>query len=357
MELEILFKILLGTKFAAFSLGSFPLLSAGIASESRGLHSLYLGHEIYHAKPSHKKLATQQLQELSRDELDRDWHLSEFFGHIKIIGSKDSSRYPQLLEKLGEVGLTEEQFEFSPEVDGTSLDESLWSRVSWRHKLPEAKQGVAGCVMAHYCLLKETRDKYHEALQAYEALQKQPLPSEDELIVAKKQVEKYSSVLIMEDNCAFGVLQYGISVLDGKGTKFREALKQLPEDWDMFYFICMHKDFGLPPAQEVDESPLLLKAVFGLSHKCFAVKASIYDQLIEQYEFYIYPEKFFRPGTNPELISQHELPPADHITARMHKRVNAYVMKESLAYRVASPSMVNSDSPTLSEQHWQCHPY
>lgn len=283
--------------------------------------------------------AQKQLETLSPEELDRDWQLSSFFGHVKVISSKDSPRYPILLLHLQEVGLSESQFELSSSV--THVSEAFWSRVPcWASQNHPIKQGIAGCSLAHYQLIKDTRDKYQQALQD---LAKAP-PEERQFLQA--QVDRYSSVLIIEDNTAFGCLLNQIPCLEGMGTKLRRTLAQLPEDWDMFYFICLHGDFGLPLAEQIPDCPRLLKATFGLVNKCFAIKASAYERVVQAYKSYIFPSTM-----------NTELPPADHITARLHTQLNAYIAREPLAYRFACPSLVGS-SPgiNVAENHWQPWP-
>jgi hypothetical protein len=301
--------------------------------------------EIYHPPSRVAEIAAQQLQDLSSDELDSDWRLNEFFGHIKVISNKQSLRYPRLLEKMKEVGLEETSFEISPRVIGAHLNKSLWSRVPDRiNSDPKIKQGLAGCILAHYNLIKNTRDRYVRALVHYNYVKNQSSIDEVALIAAQKEVDKYSSVLIIEDNNAFGSLENNTPSLQGMGRNFRKILQQLPNDWDMFYFICMHGEYGEPPAEEVAGSPLLLKAVYGLVNKCFAIRASVYNQLVEQYEKYISSE------------SDVELIPADHIVAQLHKSINAYIAREPLAYRLASISMVTHTSDTDIDRHWQPKP-
>ena len=303
--------------------------------------------DVCYEKSSRAAIAAYQLQTLTGQELDSDWRLNDFFGHIKVIGDKASPRYPLLLEKLKEVGLEESQFELSPVVHGSSLSEMIWSRVpAWAAQEIATKQGIAGCSMAHYYLIKDTRDRYKRALQRYTELKKKLPANIRRFQAAKKELKKYSSVLIIEDNNAFGRLHKGKPLLTGMGIKFRETLMQLPEDWDMFYFICMHGFRDYPRAQTVPHCPLILKAVYGLVTKCFAVRSTAYDALTRYFERCIFA------SSNGELL------PADHIVARLHSKLNAYIAKEPLAYRFSCPSMVGSHpGVNVSRHHWQPIPH
>jgi hypothetical protein len=326
-----------------------------------------------YAKAPEAIKALEELQELTPFELDSDWHLDRFFGHIKIISSKDSPRFPLLLEKMQEVGLNQEQFELSPTIAGDTLPESLWQRVpAWASEDPIVKQKIAGCTMAHYYLIKNTRDRYQEAFKNYRRLQSEPEAPLSDLEAAKNEVAKYSSVLIMEDNNAFGSLKNGAPTLEGMGKLFRETLKELPADWDMFYFICMHGDYDLPLAKEVPETSLLLKASYGVVTKCFAVKASSYDSLVALFEAHIFPElnsevaywtgtKLSTMVVTPTSISKVEIGPSDHMVALLHKNLNVYIAKEPLSYRFASTSLAGSPSPgsgiIFADHNWQPKPH
>lgn len=282
-------------------------------------------------KVSISTLAAEELKTKTPEALDKDWNLGTYFGHIKIIGNKASPRYSQLKDEMKKIGLTEEKFELVPGVRGADLSESLWKRVpDWNEdmKTVRNKQGVSGCTVAHYNLIKDTNTKYKNAVTNLKQLQSENAGIEKQN-EAQKEIEKYSSVLVMEDNNAFGLLQKdGSPVLKGLGTTFRKTMQELPENWDMFYFICMHGQWG--KAETVPNAPHLLKATYGCVSKCFAINHTAYDQLEKKYHDAIHG--------NGEFL------PVDHLLGSLHKETNTYIAKIPLAYRFASQSMVSTEN-------------
>lgn len=283
------------------------------------------------------EIAEEQLYTLSPEELDQDWQLLSFFGHIKVIGKKDSPRYPFLILHMREVGLSEGDFELSPPI--SNAPKYIWSKVPGRIcQDPQAMQGIAGCVLAHYELIQDTHKRYQKALKNFHRA------TPKELTATKAEVDRYSSVLIIEDNNAFGQLIEGVPYLESVGVKLRQTLSELPEDWDMFYLLCMHSEFGGPLAKQIPGCPRLLRATFGLTTKCFAVKCSAYEKLLQAYK--------------KSLFHDAELLPADHIVASLHTSLNVYIAREPLAYRFACPSLVGSaPGINVAENHWQPWPF
>lgn len=328
---------LMSAPFSAIILGITAISLLGVATllDKRNEKTLLLApHEAI------STLAIEELNTKSPEELDKDWNLGVYFGHIKVIGDKNSPRYPQVKEEMEKVGLTEDKFEIAPCVKGTDLPESVWKRVpNWfghnNMHLEQNKKGVAGCTLSHYNLIKDTNEKYKKAIQDLEMLQARN-SDEDEIKKAEEEVKKYSSVLIIEDNNAFGQLQNdGSPSLKGMGTTFRESIKELPENWDMFYFISMHGPWGF--AKDVPNAPHLLEAVYGCVTKCFAVNHTAYDLLEKQFE---------KTCTNSII-------PSDHVVAGLHRKIHAFISRTPLSYRFASKSLVTNGG---GGWHWQPTP-
>ncbi len=292
------------------------------------------------AEPSGpQKIAAQQLEKMSPEELDRDWKLGEFFGHIKVIGKKGSERDKVQVEQFKKIGLKESDYEYAPTVDGKTLDPSLVARVpDWAAKTDDIRKGVAGCAMAHYQLIKSTKESYDKAVAELTRV-KSEKPSAEALAKAEAAVKKYSSVLIMEDNCAFGYLDGQRVSQKGVGKDFREVVKHMPEDWDMFYMITMHGPWG--PAIPLKDNPWVSKSNYGVVMKCFAVNQTAYGKIVEAFE--------------KQIHGKGDFVPCDHTTGALHKELNVYMAQKSLAYRYASKSFVGGGAETGSD-HWQPHP-
>ncbi len=318
----------------------------GGKGNSRATHYVYDNGTTPHGKEEtlFGSIANQHLSTMDAATLDRDWKLNEFFGHIKVLGGKTSSRYGQLVEEMQKIGLSEDDFIAVPGVEGADLPKKLWSKVpDWAAKSERGKQGVAGCTIAHYNLILDTKTKYDEALNNYNALILRDLVTIEELTFAQQEVKKYSSVLILENNAAFGSLQNGNPELKGVGTQFRQTIKQLPNDWDMFYFMCLHGDWG--SAKQVEGAPRLLRATYGVVNKCFAINHTAYDAVVKTYEAAI------KKSNSGSSVFE----PCDHLVAQLHKNINAYIAKDPLAYRFASNSMV-SDGGDFQDD-WQPLPH
>lgn len=284
-----------------------------------------------------KKVARHHLETMDAEELDADWRLKDFFGHIKVISNKDSARYPQIVEEMAKVGISEDDFELSPTVKGADLPESLWSRIpDWVGEGDHRKKGHAGCLVAHYLLIKDTALKFEKARADYYRLSLQDPPAtEEQLKAAQKLVKKYSSVLVIEDSNGFGLLEDGTPQLNGLGTVFRETMSQMPNNWDMFYFICMHGEWG--PAKVLPKKPLLLKSTYGCVTKCFAINHTAYEAIVRTLESRMFDQSV-------------PLPPVDHMLAELHKKTETYISKIPLAYRLNSVSLIQNDAST---DFWQ----
>lgn len=282
-------------------------------------------------------LAAQDISQMSQQELDEDWKLGSYFGEIKVItGNKEGERFKRCRQELASIGLKENDYTVFPGVNGADLDPAIWKRAyNWnpRDTIKE-KQGRMGCFMAHYNAIKDSADRLKNARDNLEKLKKEPGVSRELIENAQAEIKKYSSVLIIEDNNGFGkVTGDHTATLEGSGKRMREILQELPDDWDMFYFIVMADDWG--PSVVVSQN--LLKLKYGVVTKCYAVNAKMYSTILKQFDNVLEKEKTIYP--------------VDHVLASLQKSHKCYAPKyESIAYRFGSVSEVQQ---TIEIKNWQ----
>lgn len=302
------------------------------------------------AQISTQALAKQELESISPDAMDKNWNLSKYFGHIKVISlNAKTPRFQTCAEELSKVGILPEHYEISPGVKGTDLDPSIWSRmVKWGtdglspQELNQKLQGQTGCYMAHYNAIKDSASKFEAARIRVETLRSNPDASSEELLAALQDVRKYSSVFIFEDNVGFGRVT-GSNTADTKGCGrlFRLVMRDLPSDgdsgWDMVYLQSMN--FKSIRARKVGE--VLGTLQYGLVMKAFAINAKMYPRLLEELSV------IDKPG--------HEIKPVDHVPASLHKTSNSYVAIPALCYRYTSLSEVKGAllAKKSKPAHWQ----
>jgi glycosyl transferase, family 25 len=87
------------------------------------------------------------------------------------------------------------------------------------------------------------------------------------LAIIKEAAERrWPQVLIIEDDVVFD---------DNLGTKFPEFIAQLPANWDMLFFGCMHRREPVPVSENV------LKLNYSTSTYAYAVRDTAYSAFIE----------------------------------------------------------------------------
>lgn len=275
--------------------------------------------------------------------MDKNWDLTAHFGHIKMISSNpDSARCRQSKIELAAIGLTPNDYELAPGVDGSKLDKALWERmVKWgcdklsSDERDKRLQGQTGCYMAHYNALKDTVERYRDAVKKLEAVRANSDAPAKDLQAAVNTLHKYRSVLIFEDNVGFGKVT-GPQSADrtGYGLLFQKAMKELKGDWDMVYFMSMYG------AKKVSDH--LAQLEYGLVAKCYAISAKMYDKALKALEIIV--------------TTSEEIKPVDHVFARLHRETNAFVTLPPLCYRAASQSEVGGDLGKKKKEepkHWQ----
>lgn len=282
--------------------------------------------------------AKSQLAAMTDQALDADWKLTDFFGCIYVISLRDAAqRRERVTRELQKVGVQPGEFEFFDAVNGrTELDEKIWKKmhVNWssfdtsqpegQAKLNLQFQGEAGCYMSHLGVIKTVRNKYKEALAALETA----LAScnEAQIRAAAAQVRKYSSVLILEDDNGFGVVDSTkfSATLTNAGVLFRRGMQELPENWDMLYLMSwsLHS-----PAMQ--ESGYLAKLNGAVLNNAFAVNHVMYDIL------YDHLDKI----NDPNVL---EVRAVDDAYSLLHKDRRCYGIIPSLAYQQGGLSAITS---------------
>ncbi len=293
------------------------------------------------------EMAKDDLASKTVQELDSNWELQKYFGHIKVISLNPlSERFQNCQNELAKVGLNPWDYEVFPGVDGSTLPTSLLLRVhDFRLLSLPDKQGRAGCIMAHYNAIKESAEKYEQAQENLKRLL-QENGSAEEVEQAQTELKKYETGLFMEDNNAFGRLKGQIPDLTEEGVRFRKILSELPDDWDMFYFMTLPMRvpsvsslFSKPQDPVMPFSTHLRQLNYGVVLKCYAVHAKAYRWILEHFEKYL--SSLYRP-----------VPPADHIVAELHSTMKCFAPAQALSYRYSSKSAVITDNDPTN--HWQC---
>lgn len=280
-------------------------------------------------------LAVQQLVNWTEQELDADWCLDQFFGSCYVINlPHDHERLKKVTEELHKVSL--KNFEIFRGCDGREeLPPTIWRKMfsHWaKHDLHSStgignlenqQKSESGCYMSHYRLIKEVHDKFNNALAHYTQMQSSGTPTD--IVQAALQVKKYSSVLILEDDNGFGFVnrnQTTVSMI-GCGLFLRFALTELPQDWDMLYFMAHSKE----PAKRIGHFLYQINGTFCTN--AYAVKYTMYDNLIQHLQ------KIEDPKV--EMIT-----PIDNMISELHHAHKCYAISPSLSYQRPGYSWVTS---------------
>lgn len=301
-------------------------------------------------KVNQQALAVEALRKMSDEEMDKNWQLDKFFGAVRVINlDRDKQRMAAFRQNSGTVGLTEGRYERFRGCDGRKeLDRSVWNRMKsnyrciftltakGRAKLDRQHMGQIGCYMSHYLLIKETAENYEAAKKELSLLNQDPGATEEQIKDAEAKVKKYSSVLILEDDNEFGMILpkdvtvkswRGVVFSDklthrGAGRVFYEAMRDLPEDWDMLYFMAQ-------PYQKArsTHSKRLKKLKEADCLNAYAVNACMYPKLLKQLG-----------KIEHETAS---LRPVDTEIKKLHRKSNCYVVTPALAVQDGRGSSIN----------------
>lgn len=292
-------------------------------------------------------IAEEHLATMTKEELDSDWRLNEFFGTIAVINlPQDKKRLVRITKELNAVGTYE--FEVFPAIDGRKdIDPSIWSKFTLNRlgnnipknekqsALDRLHQGEAGCYMSHYLLIKRTKDAFDKAINDL----KNAETLNDELMIkeAIAKVHKYSRILILEDDNGFGIVnpkKKTKSSRNNSGTLLREAIKTLPKAWDMLYLMCAAHQ----KSQKISEHLYQIKrSAFA---NAYVINYTMYDPILAIL-------------AQIEDPSVKEVLPLDKAISYNHFLFNVYAIYPSIAYQYNGISSIDSTSkPTLT----QCQP-
>lgn len=280
----------------------------------------------------HQNIAWSHLTDMTDEELDSDLKLEEFFGSLYVINLPHAKeRLSRVTAALHDVGVRHFQvWRATNGRDPLEVSEAIWRKMNcnWRKLDPSTPEGLkalehqyqgeAGCFMSHYRLLQHVREKFHEACQEWQAA-----ASSKDKAKAIRKARKYSSVLVMEDDNGYGFVNSdGITAsLQGVGRHIREALTELPQDWDMLYFMVQSGRYAHR------ETPHLKRLAWGTIMNAYAISYRMYDSVIEHLK-------------RIEDPSVQEMTPVDNEIAMLHGSHRCYAIFPSIAYQCEGTSQI-----------------
>lgn len=290
---------------------------------------------IHEVVIDHQKLAWEQLADMTDEELDADLKLDQFFGSIYVINlphAKD--RLKRITSDLHAIGL--KHFQVWRATNGRNpqeVPEAIWSKMTlnWRQldtstpeglkELQRQHQGEAGCFLSHYRLLCHVQANFKKACKDLQEAQSKN--DNEKVQLAAARARKYSSVLIMEDDNGFGFVNrsnYKTATTAGLGRLLREAMTELPADWDMLYFMVQSRH-TLPFTTH------LRQLTWGTLMNAYVVSYRMYDDIVEH----------LKQIEDPEVI---ELKPVDVEVAMLHEGHRCYAIKPAIAYQCEGTSQI-----------------
>ncbi|MCE5318048.1 MAG: hypothetical protein LLG04_11915 [Parachlamydia sp.] len=289
-------------------------------------------------------IAARQLTTMSNEEMDNDLSLNAFFGSVYVIHLPQAEeRLKRLLENFREIGIKD--FVLFPACDGkrelpgeiTSKMYSLWgsqgnlATIEKIRAIENQQKAEAGCFMSHFRVIQEIKTKFEEALVSYERAKLQG--KHEAMDGLAKEVRRYSSVLILEDDNAFGFLAEDkkTTTLKGCGLLLRLALMEMPKQWHMLYFMAQSQF----PSQFIGR---FLRRICGTKGaNAYAVHYPFYAQLVEH----------LGAIEDPAVKVIY---PLDHQLSQLHPDYVCLAITPSIAYQTAGFSSIHSKMITESRQ-------
>lgn len=298
------------------------------------VHEFQVEHHYF---SDHQKMAKYQIESLSREELDRDWNLDDFFGTIFVINLPEAEeRLISCCQALSKIGVT--HFEVLPAINGRKdVNEELWKKMdrNWakidtsteegQRAFDNQRKAETGCYLSHWRVIQIIKERYEQAQKdLYHAQSCSDYSGINRAII---DLKKYRSVLILEDDNAFGIVNEDkfSARLDEVGLLFRKAMLSLPRNWDMLYFMALSKE----PEEVI--TPYMVRLSHGICLNAYAVNHTMYDAIIEQ----------LKKIEDPDVK---HVDPVDNELAYLHKKFRCYAINPSIAYQGNGLSSITSKS-------------
>lgn len=277
-------------------------------------------------------IAEKHLLTMEPEELDNDWKLNEFFENIVVINlPRSKDRLASITEELRSIGT--QSFNRFDAIDGRAeLEPFIWQKFfsnrenydpeteEGRVALDSLHKGEAGCYMSHYAVLKAVAEAFAKAkIKLEEAKKSRNVTTIDH---AEKQVRHYSRILILEDDSAFGVLEGPQISKEGAGTVLRQAIQELPMDWDMLYLVARATE----PTEEVGLHLRKIRCSWNAS--AYAVNHSMYKPLLKQ----------LKKIENPHIF---RVQPVDNAISSIHHLHKVYAIYPSIVVQLNGVSEIS----------------
>lgn len=283
----------------------------------------------------HQKIAQGHLQSHSSHTLDEDWMMYDYFGCLYVINlPRAKDRLETITKDLQDIGV--DQFDIMPAVDGRkNVPKELWKKMTqnWanynlahrrgRKKFKRQQQGETGCYLSHLKVIKLVKRRFD---QANKKLQKAIINgNKKEYQRAVAQARKYSSVMILEDDNAFGIVEQNkkAATLNNVGVLFRKAMAELPKDWDMCYFMAWSRK----PEQRISSHIVQLSEA--LFNNAYAVNHTFYSAVIAHLE------RIYDPDVTQVL-------PLDAALGELHSTCRSYAVTPAISYQREGVSNITS---------------
>lgn len=145
-------------------------------------------------------------------------------------------------------------------------------------------------------------------------------------------LQRYSRVLIFEDDVGFGKIKKAKPSKKGIGQLLRKALKTLPEDWDLCYFQVIPNGPVTPIAPNLRK----LDRTWGLT--AYAIHYTAYQDVVDQLK------KIEDPNCTQIL-------PVDDEISLLHASHHAYAIYPSIVFHQAGVSTITGREGERTQSH------
>jgi GR25 family glycosyltransferase involved in LPS biosynthesis len=256
--------------------------------------------------------------------------------------AQETERLKCLQENYAAIGLKD--YVVFPACDGRKeLPRDIWGKMYslWATRdfktvegiqaFENQRKGEAGCFMSHFRVIKEVRAKFEEALRLYE--QAKAEGESEALERYAKEVKRFSSVLVLEDDNGFGFLaQDGKSVTTkGCGVLLRLALIEMPLKWDMLYFVAQSQYRSHSVGR-------FLRRIYGTKGaNAYVVHYSLYERLL----------KHLSAIEDPAVKLIY---PLDHQLSQLHADAVCLAVAPSIAYQTPGYSIIHARHIPIARQ-------